>query len=146
MIIAIIMFASSLRMTAGGLPPSKQESTIKDIEKGGDLTDEIAGKDSQVLHETRSQKQASKKRLHEDHAEILTKDSSFTATSETTNSSVGVATRSSTRPNKRIKLSVPQSNKVGNQGMYTFVVIFLARTNFSYQTAILSYRRSGFKT
>lgn len=118
------MFASSLRMTAGGLPPSKQESTIKDIEKGGDLTDEIAGKDSQVLHETRSQKQASKKRLHEDHAEILTKDSSFTATSETTNSSVGVATRSSTRPNKRIKLSVPQSNKVGNQGMYTFVIIF----------------------
>ncbi|PFX34237.1 uncharacterized protein LOC111327389 isoform X2 [Stylophora pistillata] len=102
-------------MTAGGLPPSKQESTIKDIEKGGDLTEEIAGKDSQVLHETRSQKQVSKKRLHEDHAEILTKDSSITVTSETTNSSVGVSTRSSTRPNKRKKLSVPQSNKVGNQ-------------------------------
>lgn len=114
--IAIVVFASSFRMTASELPPSKQDNTEKDIEKGGDLTEEVAGKDSQVLHETRSQKQASKKRLHEDHAET-TKDSSFAVASETANNSVGVATRSSTRPSKRPKLSIPATNRVGNQGM-----------------------------
>lgn len=119
-------------MTASGLPPSKQENIVRDFDKSADLTEEIAGKDSQVLHETRSQKQASKKRLHEDHAdETLTKESSFDLASETANHSVGVATRSSTRPNKRIKLSVPQANKVGNQGMPAFVITyFLARPPF----------------
>lgn len=103
-------------MTASELPPSKQDNTAKDIEKAGDLTEEIAGKDSQVLHETRSQKQASQKRLHEDHAET-TKDSSFAEASETANNPVGVATRSSTRPSKRPKLSTPATKRVGNQGM-----------------------------
>ncbi|XP_078369487.1 uncharacterized protein LOC144653384 isoform X1 [Oculina patagonica] len=102
------------RMTASELPPSKQDNTAKDIEKAGDLTEEIAGKDSQVLHETRSQKQASQKRLHEDHAET-TKDSSFAEASETANNPVGVATRSSTRPSKRPKLSTPATKRVGNQ-------------------------------
>lgn len=103
-------------MTAGALPPSKQDSTSKDSENCGNLTYETAGKDSEVLHETRSQKQASKKRLHEDHAET-TKGSSLAVAPETASNSVGVATRSSTRPSKRIKLSSPSSSKVGNQGM-----------------------------
>lgn len=103
-------------MTAGSLPPSKQDSTSKDIENSEDLTEETTGKDSEVLHETRSQTQASKKRLHEDHAEA-TNGSSLAVAPETANNSVGVATRSSTRPSKRIKLSSPQSNKAGNQGM-----------------------------
>lgn len=110
------MFVSSSRMTASEPAPSKQDSSAKDVEKGGDLTEGVAGKDSLVLHETRSQKQASKKRLHEDHAET-TKDSSFPPTSETANNSVGVATRSSTRPSKRPKLSTSTNNRVGNQGM-----------------------------
>ena len=69
-------------MTAGSLPPSKQDSTSKDIANSEDLTDEITGKDSEVLHETRSQTQASKKRLHEDHAET-TKGSSVAVAPET---------------------------------------------------------------
>lgn len=123
------MFASSFRMTASELPPSKQDNTVKDIEKGADLTDEIASKDSQVLHETRSQKQASKKRLHEDHAET-TKESSFAVAHETANNPVGVATRSSTRPSKRIKLSIPASNRVGNQGMLGLMITFCAKFIF----------------
>ena len=109
-------------MTAGGLLPSKQDSAAKDIENGRELTDEIAGKDSEVLHETRSQKQASKKRLHEDvHAET-TKETSLAVASETANNSCGVATRSSTRPSKKIKLSNAPSNKVGNQGMVAKII------------------------
>lgn len=115
-------------MTASGLPPSKQDSTAKDIETQGDLTDETAGKDSEVLHETRSQTEASKKRLHEDHAET-TKGSSLAVAPETSNNSVGVATRSSTRPIKRIKLSSPSTNKVGNQGMVAKIITF-AINNF----------------
>ena len=111
------MFASSSRMTADGLPPSIKDNAVKDVEKGGILIGEVAGKDSQILHETRSQKQASKKRLHEDHAETLTKDSSFAVASENSNSTVGVATRSSTRPSKRPKLTICAPNGVVNQGM-----------------------------
>lgn len=137
------MFVSSSRMTASELAPSKQDSTAKDVEKGGDLTEGVAGKDSHVLHETRSQKQASKKRLHEDHAET-TKDSSFPLTSETANNSVGVATRSSTRPSKRPKLSTSTNNRVGNQGMCTKITIYFLHkrhTSDSDETAILSCMR-----
>lgn len=119
------MFASSSRMTAGGLPLSIKDNAVKDVENGADLTEEVAGKDSEILHETRSQKQASKKRLHEDHAETLTKDSSFAVASETTNNSVGVATRSSTRPSKRPKLTIAVANGVVNQGMLLFTIIYV---------------------
>lgn len=121
------MFASSSRMTADGLPPSIKDNAVKDVEKGGDLIEGDAGKESLILHETRSQKQASKKRLHEDHAEILTKDSSFAVTSETTNNSVGVATRSSTRPSKRPKLTISAANGVVNQGMLILIIIYVLR-------------------
>lgn len=119
------MFASSSRMTADGLPPSIKDNAVKDIEKGVDLIEEVSGKDSQILHETRSQKQASKKRLHEDHAETLTKDSSFAVASETSNNSVGVATRSSTRPSKRPKLTICAANGVVNQGMLLLIRIYV---------------------
>lgn len=102
-------------MTADGLPPSIKDNAVKDVEKDGDLIEGVADKDSQILHDTRSQKQVSKKRLHEDHAETLTKDSSFSVASETTNNSVGVATRSSTRPTKRPKLTICAANGVVNQ-------------------------------
>lgn len=102
-------------MTAGGLPPSKQENSSKEIESGEDLAEEVVGKDPEVLYETRSQTQASKKRLHEDLAET-TKNSSLSVIPETVTNAVGVATRSSTRPAKRIKLSIEASNKAGNQG------------------------------
>ena len=102
-------------MTASGLPPSKQESKAKDIQNGGDLREEVVCKDPEVLHETRSQTQASKKRLHEDVTQT-TKNSSLSVVPETATNSVGVATRSSTRPAKRIKLSIQPSNKAGNQG------------------------------
>ena len=49
-------------MTAGGLPPSKQDSTAQQIENVGNLTGEVSTKDPEVFHDTRSQKQASKKR------------------------------------------------------------------------------------
>lgn len=103
-------------MTAGVLPPSKQDSTSIDTEKRENLIQETAVKDPEVLHETRSQTQASKKRLHEDHAET-TKGSSLAVAPETANNCVGVATRSSTRPSKRIKLSSSPSSKAGNQGI-----------------------------
>ena len=119
------MVASSSRMTADGLPPSINDNVVKDVEKGGDLIEGVAGKDSQILHETRSQKQASKKRLHEDHAETLTKDSSFLLASETTNNSVGVATRSSTRPSKRPKLTICTANGVVNLGMLLLMIIYV---------------------
>lgn len=102
-------------MTAGSLPPSKQENSSRDIGNGEDLTGEVVSKDPEVLHETRSQTQASKKRLHEDLAET-TKNSSLSVIPEIATNAVGVATRSSTRPAKRIKLSVEASNKAGNQG------------------------------
>lgn len=133
-IIAIVVFASSSRMTADGLPPSIKDNAVKDVEKGGDLIEGVAGKDSQILHDTRSQKQASKKRLHEDHAEALTKDSSFSVASETTNNSVGVATRSSTRPSKRPKLAICAANGVVNQGTLLVVIIYVLHKRHELQT------------
>ncbi|XP_068701709.1 protein cramped-like isoform X1 [Montipora foliosa] len=107
-------YGTRRRMTASGLPPSQQESKAKDIQNGGDLREEVVCKDPEVLHETRSQTQASKKRLHEDVTQT-TKNSSLSVVPETATNSVGVATRSSTRPAKRIKLSIQPSNKAGNQ-------------------------------
>ena len=128
------MFASSSRMTADELPPSIKDNAVKEVEKGGDLIEGVAGKDSQILHDTRSQKQASKKRPHEDHAETLTKDSSFTVASETTNNSVGVATRSSTRPTKRPKLTACVANRVVNQGTLLVIIIYVLHKRHKLQT------------
>lgn len=124
------MFGSSSRMTADGLPPSIKDNAVKDVEKGGDLIDDFPSKDSQILHETRSQKQASKKRFHEGHAETLTKDSSFAVASENSNNSVGVATRSSTRPAKRQKLAICAANGIVNQGMLLFIIIHVLHKRY----------------
>ena len=126
----------SPRMTAGGLPPSKQDSTAQQIENVGNVTGEVSTKDPEVLHDTRSQKQASKKRPQEDHADT-TKDSTLATAHETANNFVGVATRSSTRPTKRIKSSNSSSSKAGNQGMIR-KIITLAINNFHFATAILT--------
>ena len=123
-------------MTAGGLPPSKQDSTAQQIENVGNLTGEVSTKDPEVFHDTRSQKQASKKRPQEDHADT-TKDSTLATAHETANNFVGVATRSSTRPTKRIKSSNSSSSKAGNQGMIP-KIITLAINNFHFATAILT--------
>ena len=128
------MFASSSRMTADGLPPSIKDNAVKEVEKGEDLIEGVTGNDSQILHDTRSQKQASKKRLHEDHAETLTKDSSFTVASDTTNNSVGVATRSSTRPTKRPKLTACAANGVINQGTLHVIIIYVLHKRHKLQT------------
>ena len=117
------MFASSFRMTAGVLHPSRKDSSEKDVGKAGDLNGGVADKEPQVLHETRSQKQTVKNGLQEDHAEIA-KHPSSSVVSETTNNSVGVATRSSTRPSKRLKLSCPRANNSGNQGKFHCIFHF----------------------
>ena len=97
---------------------------------------EVSAKDPEVLHDTRSQKQASKKRPQEDHADT-TKDSTLATAHETANNFVGVATRSSTRPAKRIKSSNSSSSKAGNQGLIP-KIITLAINNFHFATAILT--------
>lgn len=102
-------------MTADVSHPSRQETSKRNHDAGVDETDEFCAKEGQVLHETRSQKQAVKTNPRDEHADTI-KDSTGEVESEFPGGSVGVSTRSSTRPSKRLKLSSSPPYKSVDQG------------------------------
>ena len=102
-------------MTAGVAQAPRQDSSRSNHGTATDESEGLSLKEGRVFHETRAQKPAVKFNPHEDHADAI-KDSTAEIESDFSAGSVGVSTRSSTRPSKRLKLSSPPVLKSIDQG------------------------------